>query len=157
MTASDCTPEQGHESGGSIDTEFSPFERFARREIATQFRVKPSLVEDASREIAEDVDEGRPVDPEDVKELRNEARELLRLADRAVLANGAEEAVDRTGLSKKLLGRGNDVDEGVKHLSSAVLNEEGLSHHDLEMVLGYLEKLERTVVEVAEKCPREDS
>jgi hypothetical protein len=157
MTASDCTPEQGNESGGSIDTEFSPFEQFARREIATQFRVKPSFVEEASREIAEDIDEGRQVDPEDVQELRNEARELLRLADRALLASGDEEDVNRTGLSQELLGRGNDVDEGVKHLSSAVLNEEGLKSRDLDMVLGYLEKLERTVVEVAEKCPREDS
>jgi len=156
MTASECTPEQGHESGGSTENEFSPFEQFARREIATQLRMQPTRVEEAARSMAEDVDEGRPVDAEDAAEVRKQARELLRLVDGVTLASGSDADADREELAKRLLGALNDVDEGVKHLDSKVLNEDGIQYRDLEMVLGYVDQLEQVVVEIAEKVPRED-
>lgn len=155
MTASDCTPEEGNESGGN-ECKLSPFEQFARREIGTHLRMQPTYVEDACRSMADDVEDGRPVDREDATDARKEARNLLRLVDSVTLASEGHEDVDETELAKRLLGALNRVDEGVRHLDSRILNDGELQYRDLDMVLGSLESLEQVVVEIAEKMPRED-
>ena len=158
MTASDCTPEEGNESGGTECT-ITPFEQFARREIATLLRMQPTQVEEASRSLADDIEANEEIDREDAVEIRKQARELLRLTEGVVLASGNQDADigDREALSLSAHGAGQDVHEAVLDLDRKVLNEEGIERRDLERVFGYIEELERAVVEIAEKVPREDT
>lgn len=159
MTASDCTPDDGHESGGSTENTITPFEQFARREIAVLLRMQPTYIEEASRSLADDIEENREIDREDAVEVRKQARELLRLTEGVVLASGNQDVDvgDRESLSLSAHGAGQDVHEAVLDLDRKVLNEEAIERRDLERVFGYIEKLERAVVEIAEKVPREDT
>lgn len=156
MTASNCSPEEGGKSDGSTETEFSPFEQWARREIATNLRMQPTWIEEAARSLADDVEAGSPVDHQDATEVRKQARELLRLVDGVTLASQSDGNHDPQSLTKRLTGSLNDVDDGVRNLDSKVLNEGAVSTHDLALVLDHLEELERVVVEIAETVPRED-
>ena len=155
MTASDCTPEEGNESGGTECT-ITPFEQFARREIATLLRMQPTYVEEASRSIADDVEQNEEIDREDAVEVRKQARELLRLTEGVVLASGSASDPDREALSGEAHSAGHEVHQAVLDLDRKVLNEESIERRDLERVFGWIEELEEAVVEIAEKMPRED-
>lgn len=156
MTASDCTPEEGNESGGTECT-ITPFEQFARREIATLLRMQPTYVEEASRRLADDVEANEEIDRDDVVEIRMEARELLRLTEGVVLASGSADDPDREALSGEAHSAGHEVHHAVLDLDKKVLNEDTIERRDIERVFGWIEELEEAVVEIAEKIPREDT
>ena len=156
MTASNCTPGGGHESGDRIEPESSAFERWARREIATTLRVQPGRVQEAATAIAEAVEAGEPVDPEDAVELRKQARELLRVADGVTVGSEPAEGVDFEALAGRVHEAGHEVQQASIHLDQVLLNEGVVTPRDVERVRGEVERLERAVVEAARFCPGDD-
>ena len=151
MTANDCTPGDGHESDGSVDDQQSgpSFEKWARKEMATRIDIQATLPAEHARDVAEDVRDGDPVSPTDVKAVRREAQELLRLVDGVLLSSEGSEDADREQLAGNVLEAGSDVEQAARHLDSVVLNEETVEPRDIQMVRGYVEQLEEAVDDVA--------
>lgn len=119
--------------------------------MSARISVQSENVAAPGRRIAEDVRNGNPVSKDDVQAVRREARELLRLADGALLSSEGCEDVDREELAGRVHSTGTDVHEAALHLDDVVLNEKDIEPEDIEMVRGYTERLEEAVDDVAQQ------
>jgi|AntDeeMetagen134_2_1112570.scaffolds.fasta_scaffold01782_2 hypothetical protein len=148
MTASDCSPGNGHESGGCT-AQSDDFENWARKELAARISV---LVEDAAApardEIADAVRDGESVDPSDLRVFRQQLLELFRAIDGALLASDREGCPDRETTAGRVHDHGDRVHDAALRLDRLVLNEEPIETRDIQMIRQEIDQLQQAVDDV---------